>query len=465
MRIIPTFIYTSFFLLLPGSGNVHADNETLNHAPIVTLESDKLVQSGEQVSLNSTCVDIDGLILRTRWTQTAGAKIELDDIHSRNTGFTAPRVSEVRRVKFRLDVVDNRGASAFDFIEIFIRPTPEQSEEEKLETDKQVIDKVELKNEYDRSDSIITLGDYFDASLQYYIKRVHARYGEKYQTKFDSTASINLSAHIRPVDNLGISFSANPAHLTLHATKEAHFMPANYGIQAYYNWSSMYAYAGYGYARRERSTDDAVIGSEYSVSAVIGYRFKMPVLNSAPIPRFGNSIEFSSTMTNSTINDFSYIDADRYQNTLTFINPTLFYGTWLIRYGYLINVARHDFGSDYVYKGHQLSLLYHVQLYKRIMLSFKAKGMYLAYSNADSKIEFETGEERHRYQRHMQFQTKIVYRILKKLDVFGELEYMRVWSNLATALIYKGGAPVGYQDSSLGSSRVFGSRLGILFRF
>ncbi len=108
---------------------VHCD-DTGNRPPTARVDPEVRVHSSRRVVLNGQrSFDPDGDGLHFEWIQVAGNKVSLLDPYSAHPSFVAPKVSEIRLLRFRLKVTDMmgpdtvRGADSLPvFVNVWVEP-------------------------------------------------------------------------------------------------------------------------------------------------------------------------------------------------------------------------------------------------------------------------------------------------------------------------------------------------------
>ncbi len=95
---------------------------TSNEAPVVSAGEDQSVNSATEVTLAGTASDSDGTIASTNWTQTSGTDVTLSASDTLTATFSAPSVTNVEMLGFKLTVTDNEGAVSEDTVEITVNP-------------------------------------------------------------------------------------------------------------------------------------------------------------------------------------------------------------------------------------------------------------------------------------------------------------------------------------------------------
>lgn len=89
-----------------------------NYKPTADAGLDQTVNGGATVSLSgASSRDSDGSIVSYQWAQTGGTQVSLTNANT-VPSFTAPSV--VDTLTFRLTVTDNKGATATDYVQVFI---------------------------------------------------------------------------------------------------------------------------------------------------------------------------------------------------------------------------------------------------------------------------------------------------------------------------------------------------------
>lgn len=95
----------------------------VNEAPVARAGDDKLVLSGDAVTLqNSYSSDIDGVIVKYLWRQTAGTEVVLNDPAAAESSFDSPIVYEETALEFELLVEDNEGKTSTDSVTVKVQP-------------------------------------------------------------------------------------------------------------------------------------------------------------------------------------------------------------------------------------------------------------------------------------------------------------------------------------------------------
>lgn len=112
-----------------GSGSSSSDSDppetgTQNQPPVADAGMDQTVIASQMVNLNGTGTDSDGSITQYIWTQSAGPEVSLTAANTAQTAFTAPEVTTVSVLTFRLTVTDNNGATHADSVDITVQPSP-----------------------------------------------------------------------------------------------------------------------------------------------------------------------------------------------------------------------------------------------------------------------------------------------------------------------------------------------------
>lgn len=86
-----------------------------NTAPTVTVSASSTnVDSGDNVSLTASGSDADGDDLSYTWTRVAGPAVELSATTGATTSFTAPQVTDIENITFRVTVSDGEAESSAD---------------------------------------------------------------------------------------------------------------------------------------------------------------------------------------------------------------------------------------------------------------------------------------------------------------------------------------------------------------
>jgi len=94
----------------------------VNQTPIANAGSDQIVDEDVNVILNGSGSGSDGSIVSYKWTQTSGAEVTLTNNTSETASFNSPNVTTDKVLTFKLNVIDNEGASGTDNISITVRP-------------------------------------------------------------------------------------------------------------------------------------------------------------------------------------------------------------------------------------------------------------------------------------------------------------------------------------------------------
>ena len=96
---------------------------TTNLAPVANAGSDQVVNEGDGVTLDGTASsDSDGVIVSYNWVQTGGPVVALTGAATATPIFTAPAVSAVTGLGFRLTVTDDDGSTAIDNVIVTVNP-------------------------------------------------------------------------------------------------------------------------------------------------------------------------------------------------------------------------------------------------------------------------------------------------------------------------------------------------------
>lgn len=107
----------------PASAPPPAIPPPANAAPIAAAGADQTVSGGATVTLNGgASTDIDGSVVSFAWVQTQGSSVTLQSSAAAQTTFTAPQVTSLTVLEFRLTVTDDDGAAASDLVAVTIRP-------------------------------------------------------------------------------------------------------------------------------------------------------------------------------------------------------------------------------------------------------------------------------------------------------------------------------------------------------
>ena len=101
-------------------------NAPPNTSPTANAGADQTVNGGAAVTLSGSGSDTDGTIVSYAWAQTAGPAVTLNGVPP-TANFTAPSVTAVTVLTFRLTVTDNQGATGSDTVNITVNPAPASS--------------------------------------------------------------------------------------------------------------------------------------------------------------------------------------------------------------------------------------------------------------------------------------------------------------------------------------------------
>ena len=106
---------------VPQNASVPFDlTVAVNAAPIANAGSDQLAGAGTQVTLNGySSWDPDGDPLTYQWTQLGGPAVSLSGSTSAIATFTAPTVTSMTTLTFRLTDSDGQ-ASAYDDVNVTV---------------------------------------------------------------------------------------------------------------------------------------------------------------------------------------------------------------------------------------------------------------------------------------------------------------------------------------------------------
>ncbi|MCC6746429.1 MAG: DNRLRE domain-containing protein [Deltaproteobacteria bacterium] len=94
---------------------------TLNQPPTVSAGPDQTVKAGDVVTLSGTAADPEGAPLSTNWSQTAGPSAALASANALKTTFSAPPVTAVTTLVFKLLVSDG-SLSTSDTMSVTVNP-------------------------------------------------------------------------------------------------------------------------------------------------------------------------------------------------------------------------------------------------------------------------------------------------------------------------------------------------------
>ena len=98
-------------------------NVVPNVSPTANAGTDQPVISGDTVNLSGSGSDTDGTITVYQWTQLSGATVTISGDTGQSPSFTAPTVSAIEVLTFRLTVTDNDGDSSNDTVLITVSPS------------------------------------------------------------------------------------------------------------------------------------------------------------------------------------------------------------------------------------------------------------------------------------------------------------------------------------------------------
>ena len=94
-----------------------------NKAPTADAGVDQTVTSGDTVYLMGTgSSDSDGVISTYAWSQQSGPTVSLTDADTAHASFTAPTVTQLTQLQFRLTVTDDDAATDTDSVVVSVRP-------------------------------------------------------------------------------------------------------------------------------------------------------------------------------------------------------------------------------------------------------------------------------------------------------------------------------------------------------
>lgn len=109
-----------------NNGSTATDSVTIsvmtgdsNYKPVANAGSDQAVTGGSTVYLDgSASSDSDGSIASYAWTQTGGTSVSLTNSNTATPTFTAPNNTDT--LTFKLTVTDDKGATATDYVQVFV---------------------------------------------------------------------------------------------------------------------------------------------------------------------------------------------------------------------------------------------------------------------------------------------------------------------------------------------------------
>ena len=105
-----------------GSGGGSDEPGSGNQAPSANAGIDQSVDELNVVNLNGAGSDPDGQIASYSWQQLSGTAVVINNASSANASFTAPDISSVENLSFRLVVADNDGANDSDDVVVTVNP-------------------------------------------------------------------------------------------------------------------------------------------------------------------------------------------------------------------------------------------------------------------------------------------------------------------------------------------------------
>ncbi len=123
IRLLAAVVCLSVPILAACSGG-GGSGGSANQAPTATAGTDQTVTEQSPVTLNGTGSDTDGSITSFLWLQTSGPGVTLNNSTAATATFTAPSISSVQVLGFRLTVTDDRGATAADTVMVTVNPDP-----------------------------------------------------------------------------------------------------------------------------------------------------------------------------------------------------------------------------------------------------------------------------------------------------------------------------------------------------
>ncbi|MDO8445550.1 MAG: PKD domain-containing protein [Deltaproteobacteria bacterium] len=98
-----------------------------NYRPTANAGADQSVNGGTTVSFDgSGSSDRDGSIASYAWTQTGGTNVSLTNSNTTTPSFTAPNNTDT--LTFKLTVTDDKGATATDYVQVFVTAVPAYSD-------------------------------------------------------------------------------------------------------------------------------------------------------------------------------------------------------------------------------------------------------------------------------------------------------------------------------------------------
>jgi len=107
-----------------GGGNGGGITETVNLRPIANAGGDQAADSRKTVFLDgSNSYDPDGNIISFQWMQILGKTVTLSDANTATPTFKSPRIRRKKngmRLVFQITVTDDRGATNYDLVNIFV---------------------------------------------------------------------------------------------------------------------------------------------------------------------------------------------------------------------------------------------------------------------------------------------------------------------------------------------------------
>lgn len=109
------------------SVNISVMTGDSNYRPTANAGTDQSVTGSSTVYLDGTgSYDSDGSIASYAWTQTGGTSITLTNSNTATPSFTAPNNTDT--LAFKLTVTDEKGATATDYIQVFVTGIPAYSD-------------------------------------------------------------------------------------------------------------------------------------------------------------------------------------------------------------------------------------------------------------------------------------------------------------------------------------------------
>jgi hypothetical protein len=103
-------------------------NAIQNVPPKADAGEDQKVDVNKQVKLDGTkSSDEDGKIVEYKWEQTDGPEVDLKKADEQTANFDVPESAADSKLVFKLTVVDDKGDSAFDEVELDVQKIPVES--------------------------------------------------------------------------------------------------------------------------------------------------------------------------------------------------------------------------------------------------------------------------------------------------------------------------------------------------